>query len=458
MFTLLFGHLVPQDGVVALEKVIRVCRHVGWSVFEDAADKCPENSIELGVGADVLFIFNADAHLHHNFVSSSVEGGACVYLGLVERRNLLVAEHIHVAVVSLRFCHGRFHSRKRRVGSKPTPKTRGMEAKDLFARLAADDKASSQSEAEADDSFLVVAGPKNSGKSSLVLYFLNPNKGTFALFTWTSLISPSSNKKAVAHIWELATTKKVLELLKVPLSPARLPKATLLLVLDLSIPGDVVPSLIYWVNLLRKLTPEGPKDENALLAKYGATHPDRRDVSPVALPLLIVGAKYETFRDEESAKRKTLVQAVRFIAHAIGATLMFTSVKDKALATQFRTTLTAMLYKTDGGKSTKELEKGLFVPAGSDSFDDIGLPKGARATDFEDANLDKRMKLWAKAVAESYPPVTPEVKEQVEDEKDEADEKFPEPVIDALRKQKREELRRYKEKKVDKKPKKDAKE
>ncbi|RHY46961.1 hypothetical protein DYB34_001743 [Aphanomyces astaci] len=265
----------------------------------------------------------------------------------------------------------------------------------------------------------------------------------------------------------VATTKKVLELLKVPLSPERLPKSTLMLVLDLSVPGDVVPSLVYWIALVRKLVADTiptSSSEALVLAKYGDKHPDRRDVSPVAVPLLIVGAKYDTFRDEDSVKRKGLIQAVRFMAHAVGATVLFTSVKDKTLATQFRAALNAALYRTDGsGKSTKEVDKGLFVPAGTDSFEEIGLPKGARVTDFEELNLDKRIKLWAKATAELSPPVTPPPeggKETVDDDKEEADEKYPEPSIDALRKQKREELRRYKEKKTDKKPsaKKDAKE
>ncbi|RHZ06928.1 hypothetical protein DYB37_004740 [Aphanomyces astaci] len=353
-----------------------------------------------------------------------------------------------------------------------------MESKDIFARLAADAKASNNEadgNVNADDSYLVVIGPKNSGKTALVLYFLNPNKGnsdepkpTAALdYVYARRAVAGSNKKAVAHIWELATTKKVLELLKVPLSPERLPKSTLMLVLDLSVPGDVVPSLVYWIALVRKLVADTiptSSSEALVLAKYGDKHPDRRDVSPVAVPLLIVGAKYDTFRDEDSVKRKGLIQAVRYMAHAVGATVLFTSVKDKTLATQFRAALNAALYRTDGsGKSTKEVDKGLFVPAGTDSFEEIGLPKGARVTDFEESNLDKRIKLWAKATAELYPPVTPPPeggKETVDDDKEEADEKYPEPSIDALRKQKREELRRYKEKKTDKKPsaKKDAKE
>ncbi|CAK4072712.1 unnamed protein product [Aphanomyces euteiches] len=341
-----------------------------------------------------------------------------------------------------------------------------MESKDIFARLAAaEDKSSQQGETgDKDDSFLVVVGPKNSGKTSLVMYFLNPNKldepkPTAALdYVYARRAVPGSNRKAVAHIWELASSKKVLDLLKVPLSPERLPKSALMLVLDLSAPGEVVPSLVYWVNLIRKLladTPSGFTTEQAL-AKYGSTHPDRREVSPIPLPLLIVGSKYDTFRDEDSVKRKGLVQAVRYIAHSIGATVVFTSVKDKALATQFRATLSAAVYSTEA-KTTKEVEKGLFIPAGTDTFEEIGLPKGARPADLEDANWDKRMRLWTKAAAELY--ASNGVKETAdEEEKDEAEDKFPEPTIDALRKQKREELRRYKEKKTEKKPaKKEAK-
>ncbi|CAK4285218.1 unnamed protein product [Aphanomyces euteiches] len=373
-----------------------------------------------------------------------------------------------------------------------------MESKDIFARLAAaEDKSSQQGEtSDKDDSFLVVVGPKNSGKTSLVMYFLNPNKRKLMLhhirhltrvLQWTSpnqqqllttfmrvaqcqgvtekllrtfgnWVKYSRLLVLIAHPNDVASSKKVLDLLKVPLSPERLPKSALMLVLDLSAPGEVVPSLVYWVNLIRKLladTPSGFTTEQAL-AKYGSTHPDRREVSPIPLPLLIVGSKYDTFRDEDSVKRKGLVQAVRYIAHSIGATVVFTSVKDKALATQFRATLSAAVYSTEA-KTTKEVEKGLFIPAGTDTFEEIGLPKGARPADLEDANWDKRMRLWTKAAAELY--ASNGVKETAdEEEKDEAEDKFPEPTIDALRKQKREELRRYKEKKTEKKPaKKEAK-
>jgi polynucleotide 5'-kinase involved in rRNA processing len=65
-------------------------------------------------------------------------------------------------------------------------------SKDLFAALAAlevsaaespeashasENNASSLKSKEGDDSYTLVVGHKNSGKTSLIMHFLNPNKG-----------------------------------------------------------------------------------------------------------------------------------------------------------------------------------------------------------------------------------------------------------------------------------------
>jgi hypothetical protein len=114
----------------------------------------------------------------------------------------------------------------------------------------------------------------------------------------------------------LASTKRVKDLLRVPLSPERVLSSVLVIVLDLSTPGNVVPSLTMWITLLRNVIADvlaqrgkcstSPSEALAIeklkdeaMARYGASHPDKRDVRPVPIPLLIVGAKYETFRNED---------------------------------------------------------------------------------------------------------------------------------------------------------------
>ncbi|KDO19061.1 hypothetical protein SPRG_15726 [Saprolegnia parasitica CBS 223.65] len=343
-------------------------------------------------------------------------------------------------------------------------KAAATSGKDIFAVLSAmdhSDEPSDSSSKEGDDSYTLVVGPKNSGKSSLIMYFRNPTKvdepkPTAALdYYYARRAVPGSNRKTVAHIWELAATKRVKDLVCVPLSPDRVANAVLMVVVDLSTPGDAVPWLVKWLTLLKAVTTDvlaaaskAPANASAVeklkgeaIARYGPAHPDKKDVVPLPIPTLIVCSKFDTFRDEDGVKRKGIVQALRYLAHTFGATLQFTSLKDKALGAQFRTCVNAHVFHTEG-KTTKEVDpaKAVFVPAGTDSFEDIGLPKGSRPQDFDDGSLEKRLKMWLKLTAELYPP-TPNLPDLgtdvLEDEKDDAEEKFPAPAIDAMRRQKR---------------------
>ena len=139
-----------------------------------------------------------------------------------------------------------------------------------------------------------------------------------------------------------------------------------------------------------------------------------------------------------SSRRKPLMLALRYIAHHYGASLICTSEKDKtqlayvrevppAFATlhlrragatpghadrdvgacglQFRAMLNHYVFHTEA-KKTAHLDpsKPLIVPCGSDSFDGIGTPPGARRAQMEDGNIASRMQMWAKAVDTYFPP------------------------------------------------------
>jgi len=101
--------------------------------------------------------------------------------------------------------------------------------------------------------------------------------------------------------------------MQVPLAPERILNSVLLIVLDLSVPGDVLPYLVKWITLLKSvvgdvLTQRSKHPSDALavdrlkdeaMLRYGPTHPDKREVTPLPIPLLIVGSKFDTFRDED---------------------------------------------------------------------------------------------------------------------------------------------------------------
>ncbi|KAK1937732.1 Vesicle-trafficking protein SEC22b [Phytophthora citrophthora] len=324
------------------------------------------------------------------------------------------------------------------------------------------------------DTFTLIVGPHGSGKTSLTANFRNSSKAeeikpTTAL-DYVFVRLRTAGRPAVAHMWELASAKCVNEMIKVPLGPERILNGALVIVLDLSTPGDVVPALVKWLTTLYTVVHEvlKAKEKNPVeklavdalkheaMARYGNGHPDKDEVAPLPIPVLVVGNKFETFRDQDSVKRKGIIQAVRYLSHMYGATVLFTSMKDKNLVTQFRSVMKGFAFRAMTRGTSKEVDtaKALFVPAGADLFEDIGVPKSAgwRQDRFEKDQHEEKARQWIKIASEYYPPTADagdilltqrELSEQDDKDGEEATNQFPEPNIDRARQQKREELRRY---------------
>lgn len=208
---------------------------------------------------------------------------------------------------------------------------------------------------KAGESFCLVAGMSGSGKSSLISAYLNPSKEereapkpTAALeyqFARKSSTSSSSSSvlKDVTHIWELGGGHHTSNLVSVPITSQNFQDACYVVVLDLSRPSNLVPSLLYWADKIkgavracvREVSKADPSFADGLkrktYAKFGKNHPDLHSVKPCPVPLVIVANKYDIFKDFESARRKVVCQALRFIAHLNGATLIYCSSKEKQL-------------------------------------------------------------------------------------------------------------------------------
>ncbi|GMF51422.1 unnamed protein product [Phytophthora fragariaefolia] len=317
------------------------------------------------------------------------------------------------------------------------------------------------------DTFTLIVGPRGSGKTSLTATFRNSSKAeeikpTTAL-DYVFVRLRTGGRPAVAHMWELASTKCVNEMIKIPLGPERILNGALVIVIDLSAPGDVVPALVKWLTTLYSVVHEvlKAKEKNPVekfavdvlkqeaMARYGSAHPDKDEVTPLPLPVLVVGNKYETFRDEDSIKRKGVTQAVRYLAHMYGASLLFTSMKDKNLVNQFRSIMKGFAFRAMARGTSKEVDpaKPLFVPAGADLFEDIGIPKSAgwRQDRFGKEQHEEKARQWVKIASEYYPPsanatedlLTTKQSEQEDKDGEESPNQFPEPNIDRARQQKR---------------------
>ncbi len=349
------------------------------------------------------------------------------------------------------------------------------------------------------ESYSLFVGPKGGGKSSL-LALLQPAgtvrdtpKPTVALeYVFARRSKNTSTLKDVAHIWELGGGMKgdgVAELVGVPITTARLPTAVLAIVLDLSKPQNVIPACLHWLAMLRNhvqgrlddLRTSGSSDaasemEEKARESFQALwrkkhkkedHPDRRNVDACAVPLMIVANKWDSIKDENNPLArdrlglKALCQVLRFLAHQHGASLVFTSSKDKTLNKQFRSLLSFTLFhKLDKAMRTeKSPDKAIYVPRGADTFDELlsagpvaldGMNRRGRVNDRDvQETLTKALaEFFGEADADAAPKPMEEDPDALETEqarlKEEADE-FAEPVVDEAYKIKMDALEKYRQ-------------
>ncbi|PIO37370.1 hypothetical protein AB205_0182040, partial [Aquarana catesbeiana] len=214
--------------------------------------------------------------------------------------------------------------------------------------------------------------------------------------------------KDIAHFWELGGGLSLMDLINIPISIENIRTFSIVLVLDLSKPSEL------W-HTIEKLLPVTKNHVDKIIADIGKSnskvankivqnvwrsfpnnHPDRELIDPFPLPLLIIGSKYDLF--QFTSKSETHKGVMRlFVNH-----LAFGQDKSK-------------LVSVDHNKP-------LVIPAGTDSFSQIGSPPAS------DSDLRQIHKT-----------------DDVKDVKDPAkDPQYAERDVDAMRTQKDQELEQYK--------------
>lgn len=304
---------------------------------------------------------------------------------------------------------------------------------------------------------IFLIGGKNSGKTSIIMRFLDrsePPKPTVALeYTYARRAKGHNMAKDIGHIWELGGGTWLTKLLDVPINKENLLQTALMLVVDLSNPGEM------WFTMETLLAAAKARIE-AVISEMRHTHPsiretlnkqawerlgdeklDRDFIDPFPVPLYIVGGKYDLFQQLDSEKRKAICRTLRFVAHTNGASLHFFSIKEETLVTRVRASLTSHLFATPASKTLQtDHNKPLAVPAGLDSIEAIGtVPISER--DIGRVNAKNPLEMWKTCFISYFPQTATDNPARVDDPA--KDSKYAEPAIDTLRAQKDEELERY---------------
>mmetsp|Transcript_2694 Transcript_2694/g.3068 ORF Transcript_2694/g.3068 Transcript_2694/m.3068 type:complete len:409 (-) Transcript_2694:185-1411(-) len=291
------------------------------------------------------------------------------------------------------------------------------------------------------DANLYFVGARHSGKSTLLNRFLYPDKldtpkATEGLeYTYArKSVATNIERKDIAHIWELAGFEKLAEEItgceNIFLGMRQVATAVVVIVVDLSQPSEVLPTLEHWLNKIKsktgatyeKLERRGSKlpEQLKLRAKkvFGTSHEDKDAVIHTGISVVVVAAKYDQFKDQDAEVRKIMARTLRYYAHTHGAALIYMgglhsgadkSAKDiqenKALLNNFRALLNHLVFTGPDRKISTKLTiemdhlKPLIIPAGSDRLRDIGRPRGT-----DSSGDDGALGEWRAVFKKLFPP------------------------------------------------------
>jgi GTPase SAR1 family protein len=221
-----------------------------------------------------------------------------------------------------------------------------MAVKDLFQRLQEQQEVESKEGLSIDEpnqeSEVIFVGAKSSGKSSLILGFVNkadPPKPTAALEYRYATSASEGSKVIIANIWELAGDTQLAQLLDIVLTPPKLARSQIVIVADLSKPSEVLRTVNYWLDAVRERVDACARElrksdagQTALKQLEARLQPSSAEVRPVGIPTIIVGSKYDKFEADSQASTEYLhvmAKTLRYVAHSNGASLVYTREKDK---------------------------------------------------------------------------------------------------------------------------------
>ncbi|XP_032071957.1 cytoplasmic dynein 2 light intermediate chain 1 [Thamnophis elegans] len=304
---------------------------------------------------------------------------------------------------------------------------------------------------------LFFLGNKNGGKTSIILRCLDRDevpKPTLALeYTFGRRAKGHNTPKDIAHFWELGGGISLLDLIPIPIMTVNIRTFAVVLVLDLSKPNELWPTMENLLQITRKhvdriiskLGQNNSKITTEIKRKMWSNvpkdHPDRELIDPFPIPLVIIGSKYDLFHEFDSEMKKIIYKTLRFVAHYYGASLAFTS-RSEALWLKTRALINHLAFGFDRSKSMSvDPSKPLFIPAGMDSLSQIGPPPAADS-DIGKLHAQTPLDLWKKVFGKIFPPKKVDIFKEARDPAQ--DPQYAENEVDAMRSQKNEELEQYK--------------
>ncbi|CAI4222916.1 unnamed protein product [Auanema sp. JU1783] len=307
------------------------------------------------------------------------------------------------------------------------------------------------------ESVALICGSRQCGKTTFLHKYLERNEEPKATIGLDYLFGRRTRGKVkdLCNIYELGGGIKLTNLLSIPLNSDNIEITSLILILDLTKPYDMWDTLDGIVSSVKKeiarihqfLSQNNP----TALQRLSEVQSDRlkaygeqlRLCSPLGIPFMIIGSKYDEFQNLESEQRRHICQFLRFVSFYYGGSLMFYSSRMESLIKTGRAMFSHYALETTLPKTiVSDHNKPLVIPVGMDSFQDIGAPP---MVENSFARASQPIELWREAFNSLFPPK--ETNGAGEDPT--FDPVFKEPVIDKLIEQKLKDLEMYQKQKKD---------
>lgn len=343
--------------------------------------------------------------------------------------------------------------------------------KDLWQNITANVKDANVEQTETN---LLVVGASGSGKTTLLNRIYSTFNSGGSAGGGGKKVKPTTaldysfarrtdrNVSQVAHFWELAQGTELAQLSEVVITAENIHATTVAVVVDASESGTPVAweTATYWLkridrrvaDIAQRMRAKNSTTPDKMLLRaqkmVGLEHPDLQRMRLSGVPTVVVVNKLDAFKGD-TAQLKLLVRSMRFLAHLYGAHLIFTCEQE---SNRWRALMSHVLFQAPFDPKHIQFDPergGVLITADKDSFADIGDPNVANYSGGHGSTGDSELDRWKLPLDEVFPPVKVQDGSQLSDPflkklYDTSGDGFGEPTIDALRKQKDEELEQYK--------------
>lgn len=197
----------------------------------------------------------------------------------------------------------------------------------------------------------------------------------------------SVGSQNVCHIWELAGGTLFTNLIEFALNAETVETFATVVVTDLSKPShftDTLETLIELVSskvkdLIIKNGQLKDRLKQGTIERLGENHEDLGEISPLLVPMVIIGTKYDLYSSKFSLPQKKVINGyLRLLAHTNGSALFYTSHTSESTMNRASEILKDLAFSPQQShfsiSSVFDVSKPLVIPFGADSFQLIGSP------------------------------------------------------------------------------------